>query len=263
MDLGLKDKVAVVTGGSAGIGKATVTAFLEDGVRVAFCARNGERLVAAAKELSAIHGDAVFAHTCDVTDKQSVDAFHGLVLDKFGAVDILVNNAGRSHQSTFLNTSDEEWMEELQLKYFSVIYPTRAFLPELEASSAGAIVVVSSHLGREPGPRLVATSSARAGVQNLLRSMSRELAPKGIRVNSILLGVVNSDQWQRRYDALNDKDKSYEEWLVDQAQTHPIPLGRFGEPHEPAAAVVFLASPAASYICGAALEVHGGNAHYV
>ncbi|MDA0238801.1 MAG: SDR family oxidoreductase [Proteobacteria bacterium] len=263
MDLGLKDRVAVVTGGSAGIGKATVAALLADGAKVAFCARNTERIEAVLAEFQADYGDAVYAQACDVTDRGSVAALHDAVLKKFGAVDILINNAGRSRQSTYENTTDEEWMEELQLKYFSVLFPSQAFQPQLEASDCGAIVMVSSHLGREPGPGLVATSSARAGIQNLFRSMSRELAPKGIRVNSILLGIVESDQWRRRYDALNDKTRSYEEWIGGEGAKRGIPLGRFGQPHEPAAAVVFLASPVASYITGAALEVDGGTAHYV
>ena len=263
MDLGLKDRVAVVTGGSAGIGKATVEALLAEGCKVALCARNEDRLAEVANALRGQYGDSVLAVPCDVTNGESVSALHDAVLAKFGQVDILVNNAGRSHQSTFENTSDEEWREELELKYFSVIYPTRAFLPDMAASDIGNIVVVNSHFAREPGPGFVATSSARGGIQNLIRSMSQEFAAKGIRVNAILLGIVESDQWRRRYDALEDKTQSYEEWIGVQGAARNIPLGRFGKPEEPAAMVTFLASQKASYITGASVEVDGGTSHYV
>ena len=109
---------------------------------------------------------------------------------------------------------------------------------------------------------MVCTSAARAGVQNLLKSLANELAPD-VRVNSILLGIVVSGQWHRRFEAREDKSVSLEDWLRAEAAKRHIPLGRFGEPHEPANAIVFLASPAASYITGARLEVSGGTSRFV
>ncbi len=263
MDLKLKDRVVVVTGGSAGIGRATVETLLAEGAKVTFCARNSERLETVLAELQAQHGDAVWAMPCDVQDTTAVTQFREAVLGWFGQVDCLVNNAGQARISTFADTEDDDWMDELQLKYFSVIRPTRAFLPELEQSPVGSVVVVSSLLARQPEPRLVATSSARAGVQNLLRSLSVEFAPKGIRVNSILIGTVESEQWRRRYEAQAPEGTSHNEWLLEQAKQRNIPLGRFGKPEEAAAAIAFLASPRAKFITGAALEVDGGVARYV
>ncbi len=263
MDLKLKDRVVVVTGGSAGIGRATVETLLAEGAKVTFCARNSERLETVLAELQAQHGDAVWAMPCDVQDTTAVAQFREAVLGWFGQVDCLVNNAGQARISTFADTEDDDWMDELQLKYFSVIRPTRAFLPELEHSPVGSVVVVSSLLARQPEPRLVATSSARAGVQNLLRSLSVEFAPKGIRVNSILIGTVESEQWRRRYEAQAPEGTSHYEWLLEQAKQRNIPLGRFGKPEEAASAIAFLASPRAKFITGAALEVDGGVARYV
>jgi NAD(P)-dependent dehydrogenase (short-subunit alcohol dehydrogenase family) len=264
VDLGLTDKVAVVTGGSSGIGLATVDQFLHEGAKVAFCGRDPDRLETAKRELESRHGsERLLAVTCDVLDPTQVERFRDAVVDRFAGTDILVNNAGRSRQSTFAETSDQDWRDEFELKFFGVIHPVRAFEEMLERSDCGAIVCVNALLSRQPEPRLVATSAARAGLLNLTKSLSGDLAPKGIRVNSILLGLVDSGQWSRRYDQQPDRSISREDWLAQLARDRKIPLGRLGRPSEPAAAIVFLASPMASYTTGDALDVSGGQARYV
>jgi NAD(P)-dependent dehydrogenase (short-subunit alcohol dehydrogenase family) len=262
MDLGLRDLRAVVTGGSSGIGLATVRLLLDEGCRVAFCGRDAGRLERAAAPLRRRHGDAVLAEACDVLEKRAVERFREAVLLRFGGLDLLVNNAGAGRWSTFADTADEAWDEEFRLKFFSVIYPTRALLPALERSEKAAIVVVNSLLARQPEPHMVATSALRAGVQNLVKSMSVEFAPKGIRVNAVLLGIVDSGQWQRRYEAQGAPGESREQWMARMAKEKGILSGRFGRPEEAAAAIAFLASPAAGFITGASLEVAGGVSRF-
>ncbi|MFK7752265.1 MAG: SDR family oxidoreductase [Sedimentitalea sp.] len=263
MDLALRDRCIVVTGGSSGIGLACVRQFLEEGAQVAFCARTAERLASVTSELEAQFGpERVLSRAFSVLDKSAVEDFAGAVTAQFGGCDGLITNAGQGRVSTYADTSDDDWRAELDLKFFSQLHPIRAFEPMLRNSPHGAIVAVNSLLAYQPEPHMVCTSAARAGVQNLLKSLATELAPD-IRVNSILLGLVDSQQWQRRFEARHDKSQTREAWLTGLAQQKKIPLGRLGVPQEAANAIAFLASPAASYITGARLEISGGVSRFV
>ena len=152
--------------------------------------------------------------------------------------------------------------EALHLKFFSVLYPTRAFLPQLEKQRDAAIVCVNSLLASQPEPHMVATSAARAGLKNLVRSMATEFAPKGIRVNGILVGLIESGQWHRRFEAREDKSQDWEQWSGALARTKHIPMGRLGKPAEAARAIFFLATPMSSYTTGSHIDVSGGHSRY-
>jgi NAD(P)-dependent dehydrogenase (short-subunit alcohol dehydrogenase family) len=264
LTLDLQDTTAVVTGGSSGIGLATAQLFLRAGAAVALCGRDEARLMAAQRGLlEQFPGARLLAQPCDVLQRAQVEAFAGAVQERFGGADVLVNNAGQGRVSTFADTSDEAWSEELKLKFFSLIYPTRAFLPLLERSGKGAVVCVNSLLALQPEAHMVATSAARAGTQNLIRSMATEFAPKGIRVNSILIGLVESGQWRRRFEAREDKSHDWAQWTAALAARKGIALGRLGRADEAAQAIFYLGTPLSSYTTGGHIDVSGGLARHI
>ncbi len=264
MDLRLTDRVAVVTGGTSGIGRAAVDRFLAEGARVAFCARSAEIVDAANRELSREHSGRVLGAVADVLDESAMSAFAARVGERFGGVDVLVHNAGRSRMAPLDALDDDDWTDELALKFFGLLRPTRAFLPLLRDSDAASMVYVSSLLAKQPERRLVSTSAARAGALNLAKSFSQEFAPR-VRVNTILLGVIDTGQWEHRWNervaARGPIDR--DAYLVEIARERAIPLERIGRADEVAAAIAFLASPLSSYTTGAVVEISGGQSRYV
>lgn len=158
----------------------------------------------------------------------------------------------------FNDTPREAWLHEAELKLFGVINPVQAFQAQLEQSDIASITCVNSLLALQPEEHMIATSAARAALLNMTLTLSKELVSKGIRVNSILLGMVESGQWQRRFENRADKSQSWPQWTADIARKRGIPMARLGKPQEPAQALLFLASPLASFTTGAALDVSGG-----
>ncbi|AWK70476.1 short chain dehydrogenase [Rhodococcus oxybenzonivorans] len=260
MDLQLKDRTYLVTGGSSGVGLATVAMLLEEGANVVTCARDRDRLDSVIAPLPG--SDRVLTASCDVRDPAAVAALVEAGVERFGGLDGLVNNAGKSRMVPRGEATLDDWRDELDLKFSSVLNTVEAALPLLRKSDAAAIVNISAVLARQPEPRLVTTSAARAGLLNLSKSLSLELAADGIRVNSVSLGLVDTGQWRRRYEE-SGTDATFAEWEAEIAQDRGIGLGRFGRADEVAAMIVTLLSPRSSYVTGTSLDVCGGVARYV
>lgn len=260
----LTEQVAVITGGSSGIGLAAAELFLQAGAKVAICGRDMDRLEKTRVTLQTRYaGCSLLVKRSDVLNADDMDAFATAVMERFGRVDMLINNAGQGRISTFANTSDEAWREELELKYFSIIRPTRMFVPWLKDAPAPSIVCVNSLLALQPEAHMVATSSARAGVLNLVKSLAKELAPHRIRVNSILLGIVESGQWRKRFEQQAAPGQAWEAWSAELARKKNIPLGRLGRPEEPAHGLFYLATSLSSYTTGSHIDISGGISHHV
>lgn len=247
MEITLKGKVAVVTGGTRGIGYAVVKKFLEAGASVAlFGSRQCTADAALERITSESPGANVMALSPDLTDSASVEGAFGEVVKRFGRIDILVNNAGISQSLPLNEYSDEEMDKILDLNLKAVFVCCRAAARLMEASGGGVILNTSSVVSLYGQPSGCLYPTTKFAVNGLTKSLSRELAPRGIRVNAVAPGVTRTDMVANLPEAMIKP-------LVAR-----IPIGRVGEPDEVADAFLFLASDMASYITGAVLPVDGG-----
>jgi len=252
MDLGLTGKVAIVTGGTQGIGRATALRLAAEGARVVIAARGRERLDAVAANIVAAGGQVVTAQA-DVSRAEDCTALVQQALGAFGRLDILVNNAGTSSRGDFEMLADEIWQQDFDLKLFAAMRLTRLAIPAMRRQGGGRIINITNIGAKQPSAGSMPTSVTRAAGLALTKALSKELAPDRILVNALCIGVVRSEQHERNAEKLGIPLESL---YAERAKA--VPLGRVGEAEEVASAIAFLASDAASFITGASINLDGG-----
>jgi 3-oxoacyl-[acyl-carrier protein] reductase len=257
VDLGLKNRVAIVAASSQGIGKATAEAFAAEGCRLAICARNGHTLRAVADQIRQQHRVDIIAEPIDVTDSAAVAEFVSHVVANFGSADICVTNAGGPPAKGFLATSIEEWKKAVEQNFLSAVYFAREVLPHMQRNKWGRIITITSITTKQPVADLVLSNAVRAAVVGLVKSLANEFGKDGILVNNVGPGYTATDRLKelaksRSATSGKSEEEIFESWAVD------APLKRLGEPREVAETIVWLASERASYVTGQTILVDGG-----
>jgi 3-oxoacyl-[acyl-carrier protein] reductase len=252
MDLGLRNRVAIVTGSSRGLGLASVTALAAEGCRVTLCARTAATLNEAAHTVASVAGgtDRVLAVVADVSTPAGAQAVVDRTLQAFDGVDILVNNVGVARGGGLLEASDDDWQEAIDQTLMPAVRLSRLAVPHMQRRGGGAIVIVASIFGREAGGRMT-YNAVKAGEISLAKSLALQLAGSNIRVNSVSPGSIlfeGGSWWTRRQENPG---------AIADFVARELPFGRFGRPEEVGQVVAFLVSDRASWISGTSVVVDG------
>ena len=258
MELGLAGKVALVGGGSRGIGKAVAMGLAREGCRVAIGARGREALDAAAAEIAGATGGEVLPVVCDMSRHDDIRRFVAETVARFGGLDIVVNNAGGPPLGTFEEHSDEVWQAALAQNFLSVARTVREALPHLRRRGGGRIINITSVAVKQPIDGLILSNAARLGVVGLAKTLSRELGPDQILVNNVCPGLTLTDRLRHVLEnRATAEGRPVEEIVEEEGQR--VPVGHLGQPEDVAALVVFLASEPARHITGVTIQVDGGS----
>ncbi len=257
MDLGLKNKRALITGASRGLGYAAALALAREGCRVAIVSREQARIEAAAKTITQETGEKAYGLAGDVTDAKNPEKLVNAAVKALGGLDILITNAGGPPAGAFESFDEAAWQSAVDMSFMSHVRLIRAALPHLRKSGAASVLAVASYVVKEPMQNLVLSNSVRAATVGLIKSLANELGKEGIRFNSIMPGWTETER-VRDIMAFRAKNNSTTVEEETAKQAGEIPLGRMGQPEEFGRAAAFLLSPAASFIHGIALPVDGG-----
>lgn len=260
MNLGLADKVVLITGASEGIGKATAMAFAREGARVAINARREDVLIAAAAEIEAACGAQVLAVPADVSDLAALPALVEAVITKWGRIDILVNNAGTGNSTPFLSVTPQELLGNFQLNFFSTFVTTQLVIPHMMAQGGGVILNLGGTTAKQ-APRSPSTVSgpSKAAMFNFTKALATEFGRHNIRVNYLMPGLTMTPRFDRKLrDATGGDPEKYAQEMKKWGQDVALPDRRWGKPEEMGDVIAFLCSDRASYMTGASVVVDGG-----
>lgn len=259
MDFGVKNKIAIITAASKGLGKATAFALGREGVKLVICSRNKKELEQTAKELRLKTKTTVVAVVADVSNLNHLKILVAKAQQKFGTIHILVNNAGGPPHGELLKLSDEEWQKGFDLTLMSTVRLMRLVLPMMVKQRWGRIITITSITAKQPIDELLVSSTLRPGILGLTKVASNKFADRNITINTVCPGYVFTDRQKELMKLRSSKEKmTMDEYLARMAKE--IPAGRLGTPEEIGNVIAFLASAKASYVNGVNLLIDGGLA---